>query len=220
MLFLPVPSSNLRRRYDSLGDVPPLAVKQAMRPLAPSGLGLRPKPPPSRREVFTGLSAKCPSATVPSFRLLLPAAFFQNDCQKNACQHDENSHHQNDITHQGHGTVGREPLHHISGGASHVRNGLKHTPGHRAGQVAHQRHGTAAKSQVHAGQPTIAPEELSDYSGKPVNSAGMFRSSVGGLGSGFRLGLRFRKEPVCGDPEGLCQQPQLPQLRLCLPRFP
>ena len=50
MLFLPVLSSNQRRKCDSLGDVPPLAVKQAMRPLAPSGLGCAPShlPPGGR----------------------------------------------------------------------------------------------------------------------------------------------------------------------------
>ena len=39
------------------GEVPSLAVKWAVRPLAPSGLGLRPKPPPSRREVLRRAAA-------------------------------------------------------------------------------------------------------------------------------------------------------------------
>ena len=46
----------------TLGEVPSLAVKWAVRPLAPSVLGLRPKPPPSRREVFA--EAFC-SVTIP-----------------------------------------------------------------------------------------------------------------------------------------------------------
>ena len=39
------------------GEVPSLAVKWAVRPLAPSVLGLRPKPPPSRREVLRRAAA-------------------------------------------------------------------------------------------------------------------------------------------------------------------
>ena len=38
-------------------EVPTLTVQQAMRPLAPSVLGLRPKPPPSRREVVRRAAA-------------------------------------------------------------------------------------------------------------------------------------------------------------------
>ena len=39
-------------------EVPSLSLKLAMLPLAPSVLGLRPKPPPSRREVFAGAFRK------------------------------------------------------------------------------------------------------------------------------------------------------------------
>ena len=40
-----------------LWEVPSLPVKLAMHPLAPSVLGLRPKPPPSRREVLRRAAA-------------------------------------------------------------------------------------------------------------------------------------------------------------------
>ena len=52
----------------TLGEVPSLAVKWAVRPLAPSGLGLRPKPPPSRREVLRRAAA-VNACTVPMFSL-------------------------------------------------------------------------------------------------------------------------------------------------------
>ena len=44
-------ASNRYGKWDSFGEAPTLAVELAMYPLAPSDLGLRPKPPPSRREV-------------------------------------------------------------------------------------------------------------------------------------------------------------------------
>ena len=43
--------SNGHRKWDSFGEVPSLTIKLAVRPMAPSVLGLCPKPPPSRREV-------------------------------------------------------------------------------------------------------------------------------------------------------------------------
>ena len=39
------------------GEVPPLSWELTIRPLAPSVLGLRPKPPPSRREVLRRAAA-------------------------------------------------------------------------------------------------------------------------------------------------------------------
>ena len=50
--FYLVVASSGHRKWDSFGEVPPPADKQPVRPLAPSVLGLRPKPPPSRREVW------------------------------------------------------------------------------------------------------------------------------------------------------------------------
>ena len=49
--FYQAASFHGQRKWDSFGEVPTLAIQPAMLPLAPSGLGLRPKPPPSRREV-------------------------------------------------------------------------------------------------------------------------------------------------------------------------
>ena len=51
--FYQAVASHGHRKWDSFGEVPSLPVKWALRPLAPSVLGLRPKPPPSGREVFT-----------------------------------------------------------------------------------------------------------------------------------------------------------------------
>ena len=51
-----------------LWEVPSLPVKLAMHPLAPSVLGLRPKPPPSRREVLWR-AATVNACTVPMFSL-------------------------------------------------------------------------------------------------------------------------------------------------------
>ena len=51
--FYQLVASNGYRKWDSFGEVPSLAIQLAVRPLAPSVLWLRPKPPPSRREVFT-----------------------------------------------------------------------------------------------------------------------------------------------------------------------
>ena len=50
--FYLVVASSGHRKWDSFGEVPSLAIQLAMLPLAPSVLGLRPKPPPSRREVW------------------------------------------------------------------------------------------------------------------------------------------------------------------------
>ena len=51
--FYQAASFHGQRKWDSFGEVPPPVVKLVSCPLAPSGLGLRPKPPPSGREVFT-----------------------------------------------------------------------------------------------------------------------------------------------------------------------
>ena len=50
--FHPALSSNRPRKRGGFGEVPSPAVQWALHPQAPSGLGLCPKPPPSRREVF------------------------------------------------------------------------------------------------------------------------------------------------------------------------
>ena len=61
-------SWNRYKKYDRLREVPSPAVKWALHPLAPSVLGLRPKPPPSRREVLWR-AATVNACTVPMFSL-------------------------------------------------------------------------------------------------------------------------------------------------------
>ena len=55
--FYRVVASNWHKKRDSFGEVPSPAIQLAMLPMAPSVLGLRPKPPPSRREVLRRAAA-------------------------------------------------------------------------------------------------------------------------------------------------------------------
>ena len=68
--FYGMPSYDRSQKPDRPGEVPPPTVQSPLRPLAPSVLGLRPKPPPSRREVLRRAAA-VNACTVPMFSLLI-----------------------------------------------------------------------------------------------------------------------------------------------------